>query len=51
MKSSSRPGYGLFQLLVVIALIALLLGMMLPALGKVRIAAPGRQAIRFDYAP
>jgi hypothetical protein len=39
MKSSPRPGYGLFQLLVVLGLLLLLMGVMLPALQKVRIAA------------
>ena len=44
MKSASRPGYGLFQLLVVIALLALLLGMMLPAVFKVRLASARMQS-------
>ena len=43
MKSAPRPGYGLFQLLVVIALIALVLGMMIPALVKVQIEAARAQ--------
>jgi competence protein ComGC len=43
MRLRSRPGYGLFQLLVVIALIALVLGMMIPALVKAQIAAAREQ--------
>ena len=44
MRPRSRPGYGLFQLIVVIALVALLLGMMLPAVFKVRLAAARMQS-------
>jgi type II secretory pathway pseudopilin PulG len=44
MKASSRPGYGLFQLLVVVALVAMLAGMLLPAVYKVRISAARMQS-------
>ncbi len=43
MRPRSRPGYGLFQLLVVVALIALVLGMMIPALVKSQIEAARQQ--------
>ena len=43
MRPRSRPGYGLFQLLVVLALIALVLGMTIPAIVKARLAAARAQ--------
>jgi type II secretory pathway pseudopilin PulG len=43
MRRHSRPGYGLFQLLVVLAIIVLLIGMLLPALMKAQLEAARQQ--------
>jgi Tfp pilus assembly protein PilE len=44
-RRQQRPGITLFQLLIILALLAILLGLMLPAVAKVRMAASRTQSM------